>query len=63
MPKQDADQAREGQVARLQAVRMLLWNQAIADPIRAVEALIKSEAREALLLGRLCTGRCAERFG
>ena len=49
--------------ARLQAVRMLLWNQASADPIRAAEALIKLEAREARLLGRLCTGRCAERFG
>ena len=30
---------------------MLLWNQASADPIRAAEALIKLEAREARLLG------------
>src|SRR6202140_4484681 len=34
IPKQEADQAREAQLARLQAVRMLLWNQASADPIR-----------------------------
>jgi hypothetical protein len=26
IPKQEADQAREAQLARLQAVRMLLWN-------------------------------------
>src|SRR5713226_388717 len=45
IPKQEADQAREAQRARLQAVRMLLWNQASADPIRA------AEAREARLLG------------
>src|ERR1700682_1029106 len=51
VPKQEADQAREAQLARLQAVRMLLWNQASADPIRAAEALIKLEAREARLLG------------
>ena len=51
IPKQEADQAREAQVVRLQAVRMLLWNQASADPIRAAEALIKLEAREARLLG------------
>jgi hypothetical protein len=51
IPKQEADQAREAQRARLQAVRMLLWNQARADPIRAAEALIKLEAREARLLG------------
>jgi hypothetical protein len=51
IPKQEADQAREAQRARLQAVRMLLWNQASADPIRAAEALIKIEAREARLLG------------
>jgi hypothetical protein len=51
IPKQEADQAREAQLARLQAVRMLLWNQASADPIRAAEALIKLEAREARLLG------------
>jgi hypothetical protein len=51
IPKQEADQAREAQRARLQALRMLLWNQAVADPIRAAEALIKLEAREARLLG------------
>jgi hypothetical protein len=51
IPKQEADQAREAQLARLQAVRMLLWNQASVDPIRAAEALIKLEAREARLLG------------
>src|SRR5437588_3852790 len=51
IPKQDADQAREAQLARLQAVRMLLWNQASVDPIRAAEALIKLEAREARLRG------------
>ena len=51
IPKQEADQAREAQLARLQAVRLLLWNQASADPIRVAEALIKLEAREARLLG------------
>src|SRR5207245_6849805 len=51
IPKQEADQAREAQGARLQAVRMLLWNQASVDPIRAAEALIKLEAREARLRG------------
>ena len=51
IPKQEADQAREAQRARLQAVRMLLWNHAGADPVRAAEALIKLEAREARLLG------------
>ena len=51
IPKQEADQAREAQRARLQAVRMLLWNQAGTDPVRAAEALIKLEAREARLLG------------
>jgi hypothetical protein len=51
IPKQEADQAREAQLARLQAVRMLLWNQASADPIRAAEPLIKLEAREARLRG------------
>jgi hypothetical protein len=51
IPKQEAHQAREAQLARLQAVRMLLWDQAAADPIRAAEALIKLEAREARLLG------------
>jgi hypothetical protein len=30
---------------------MLLWNQVSVDPIRAAEALIKLEAREARLLG------------
>ncbi len=30
---------------------MLVWNHAVADPIRAAEALIKLEAREARLLG------------
>jgi hypothetical protein len=30
---------------------MLLWKQASADPIRAAEALIKLEAREARLRG------------
>jgi hypothetical protein len=29
IPKQEADQAREAQLARLQAVQMLLWNQAL----------------------------------
>jgi hypothetical protein len=51
IPKQEADQAREALLARLQAVRMLLWNQASVDPIRAAEAVIKLEAREARLLG------------
>ena len=37
IPKQEADQAREAQRVRLQAVRMLLWNQVGADPIRAAE--------------------------
>jgi CBS domain-containing protein len=49
--KQEADQAREAQLARLQAIRMLLWNQASADPIRAAQALMKLEAREARLRG------------
>jgi hypothetical protein len=30
---------------------MLLWNHAGTDPVRAAEALIKLEAREARLLG------------
>jgi hypothetical protein len=51
IPKQEADQAREAQVARLQTIRMHLWNHASADPIRAAEAPIKLEAREARLLG------------
>ena len=42
---------RQAQLARLQAIRMMLWNQASADPIKAAEALIKLEAREARLLG------------
>jgi hypothetical protein len=45
IPKEDADQAREAQLARLQALRLLLWNHAGADPIKAAEALIKLEAR------------------
>jgi hypothetical protein len=32
IPKQEADQAREAQLARLQAVRVLVWNHAMADP-------------------------------
>src|SRR5437660_7563484 len=64
IPKQEADQAREAQRARLQAVRMLLWNQASADPIRAAEALIKIEAREARLLGaRHADEGCGDRSG
>jgi hypothetical protein len=51
IPKQEADQAREAQLARLQAVRMLLWNHAGTDPFKAAEALIKIEAREARLRG------------
>jgi hypothetical protein len=51
IPKAEADQARQAQLARLQTIRMLLWNHASADPIRAAEALIKLEAREARLLG------------
>jgi hypothetical protein len=49
IPKQEADQAREAQLARLQALRMLLWNHAGTDPFKAAEALL--EAREARLLG------------
>lgn len=51
IPKKEADEAREAQLARLQSIRMLLWNQAATDPIRTAEALIKLEAREARLLG------------
>jgi hypothetical protein len=40
-----------GSSIRLQALRLLLWNHAGADPIKAAEALIKLEAREARLLG------------
>jgi hypothetical protein len=50
IPKAEADQARQAQLARPQAIRMIVWNQASADPIRAAEALIKLEAREARLL-------------
>ena len=53
IPKAEADQARQAQLARLQAIRMMVWNQASADPIRAAEALIKLEAREARLLAAL----------
>jgi hypothetical protein len=42
IPKQEADQAREAQLARLQAIRMLLWNQASADPIRALRRSLSS---------------------
>src|SRR5882762_9159598 len=49
IPKQEADQAREAQFARLQAVRMLLWNHAGTDPVRAAEALIKLEVGRDLL--------------
>jgi hypothetical protein len=51
IPKAAADQARQAQLARLQELRLLLWNQTRKDPIRAAEALIKLEAREARLLG------------
>jgi hypothetical protein len=51
IPKAEADQARQAQLARLQALRMLVWNHSASDPIRAAEALIKIEAREARLLG------------
>src|SRR5258707_2415645 len=40
IPKQEADQAREAQLVRLQAVRMLVWKQARADPSRDPHALI-----------------------
>jgi hypothetical protein len=51
IPKQEADKARQAQLARLQAIRMLLWNQVSVDPIRAAEVLIKLEAWEARLMG------------
>ena len=51
IPKKEADEAREAQLARLQALRLLLWNHAASDPIKAAEALIRLEAREARLLG------------
>jgi hypothetical protein len=51
IPKQEADQARQAQLARLQELRLVLWNQMGSDPIRAAEALIRLEAREARLLG------------
>ena len=34
IPKEDADQAREAQLARLQALRLLLWNHAGLIPLR-----------------------------
>ena len=34
IPKGDADQAREAQLARLQALRLLLWNHAGLIPLR-----------------------------
>jgi hypothetical protein len=37
IPQAEADQARQAQLARLQAIRMMVWNQASADPIRAAE--------------------------
>jgi hypothetical protein len=51
IPKAEVDQARQAQLAQLETIRMLLWNHASADPIRAAEALIKLEAREARLHG------------
>ena len=51
IPKAEADQARQAQLARLQEIRRVLWNQTGSDPRRAAEALIKVEAREARLLG------------
>src|SRR5712675_1293634 len=51
IPKQEADQAREAQVARLQAVRMLLWNHAGTDPVRAAEALICSPSAQVGQIG------------
>jgi hypothetical protein len=51
IPKEEADQARTAQLARLQALRLMLWNHSAGDPVRAAEALIKLEAREARLLG------------
>src|SRR5216683_2367975 len=34
IPKKEADEAREAQLARLQALRLLLWNHAASDPIK-----------------------------
>ena len=51
IPKEEADEARAAQLARLQALRLMLWNHSAGDPVRAAEALIKLEAREARLLG------------
>jgi hypothetical protein len=51
IPKAEADEARQAQLARLQALRMMVWNSSGSDPIRAAEALLKIEAREARLLG------------
>jgi hypothetical protein len=51
IPRTAAEDARQAQLLRLQDLRLLLWNQTRSDPIRAAEALIKLEAREARLLG------------
>lgn len=51
IPRATAEDARQAQLARLQELRLLLWNEARKDPIRAAEALIRLEAREARLLG------------
>jgi hypothetical protein len=51
IPEAEATEARKAQLTRLQAIRMHIWNNAPKDPIRAAEALIKLEAREARLLG------------
>ena len=39
IPEEDADQAREAQLAPLRALRLLLWNHAGTDPIKAAEAI------------------------
>ena len=51
IPKEEADQARAAQLARIQALRLMLWNNSHRDPFKAAEGLIKLEAREARLLG------------
>ncbi|MGD0075369.1 MAG: hypothetical protein ABSD31_13675 [Candidatus Binataceae bacterium] len=51
IPKEEADQARTAQLARLQSIRLHLWNNSAADPIRAAEALIRLDTRESKLLG------------
>ena len=61
IPKQEADQAREAQRARLQAVRMLLWNHAGDDPIKAAEALIKLDAGGATARARHADEGCGDR--